>query len=65
MADISMCRDGIKCKMRKKCYRYVAVQGMYQSFSEFYKDCKDNEYWKFIPAHAYRKVKKSRKAVSE
>lgn len=61
MADISMC-NGKKCKVKHKCYRYLAeADKFYQSYAEFdkepvkeEKDCKN--FWK-APAYLIREVK--------
>lgn len=34
MPDISMCAN-TQCPLRKKCYRYRAFPGMYQTYADF------------------------------
>lgn len=34
MPDISMCANH-KCKLNKRCYRYLATPGYYQTYSDF------------------------------
>ncbi len=31
MADITMCK-GTKCPLKKECYRFTALEGIYQSY---------------------------------
>ena len=37
MADITKC-TAKHCKIRDKCYRYIATDGYYQSYANFNKD---------------------------
>lgn len=34
MPDISMCKNN-KCILRKKCYRYIAIPNIIQTYSSF------------------------------
>ena len=43
MPDFSMCASK-NCEKRKQCYRATAKPSIYQSWSDFYDDCKKFRY---------------------
>jgi len=45
MADISKCANTM-CPLRKKCYRFTAKKGMFQSYVDFKYDNGCVHFWK-------------------
>lgn len=43
MSDITMCSNA-ECDRRKQCYRAMAETDILQSWSDFGKDCEDNDF---------------------
>ncbi len=58
MADISKCK-GVNCPLRKKCYRYTATEGHWQTWADFTynKETKSCEY--FWDNKEYYDIKKN------
>ena len=48
MPDITMCISSQKLPKCEKCYRKTATPDMFQSWADFYKDCKEKKYAYFM-----------------
>ena len=44
MPDISMCRN-VSCPLKEKCYRYMALPGIWQSYATFKYDDGCDRFW--------------------